>query len=312
MDGKPAARLGDPVAHTMALPGALIGLAVGVIAGAAIIATGGLGAIAIGGALAVAGGAGIGGQYIGQSIMGPPTGAITLGSPDILINGRPAARATRSLASCAKEYGVPQPEATGAATVYFTFMPAGRKDDKILCSAIITDGSPDVLIGGPSVQTLTMNPEVPAWLSTTMNAMLWGGIIIGTGGIALEYGLFAAAGSFFGGMAGSVLLSAGARQLGEALGLNETTIRSMEVAGGFPGGVVGGYAGFRGGQWAGTRLIANPSTPMQGFARGGLAGRQQVLYHMNPRYGATGRSSGRPFNPEKAGGPTEKLDCRSA
>ena len=33
---------------------------------------------------------------------------------------------------------------------------------------------------------------------------------------------------------------------------------------------------------------------------------------MNPRYGATGRSSGRPFNPEKAGGPTEKLDYRSA
>ena len=108
------------------------------------------------------GGAGIGDQYIGQSIMGPPTGAITLGSPDILINGRPAALATLSLASCAKEYRVPQPEATGAATVYFNFMPAGRKDDKILCSAIITDGSADVLIGGPSVQTLAMNPEVPA------------------------------------------------------------------------------------------------------------------------------------------------------
>jgi len=245
---QPAARLGDPVAHTMAMPGALTGLLVGAAVGIAIVATGGLGAIAIGAALATTGGLGMAGQYIGESVMGPPTGAIITGSPNVLINGRPAARATLSLASCAKEYGVPQPEATGAATVFINGMPAGRKTEKIMCSAIIIDGSPDVLIGGPSAQTMPLNPEVPAWLSTTMQIMAIGGTIIATGGVAATYGVGVAVGGLAGGMIGGHYGGQLGGHIATSMGYGETVKRVGEVLGGIGGGAVGGGIGARGGR----------------------------------------------------------------
>ena len=245
MSGKPAARVGDPVARTMALSGALMGLAAGALIGIAIVATGGLGAIAIGGALAVTGGLGLSGQYIGSASMGPPTGMITTGSLNVFINSRPAARATLSLASCSKEYGIPQPEATGARTVLINGMPAGRKDEKIMCSAIIIDGSKDVIIGGPSVQTMAMNPEVPALLTTTMKVLAFGGALIATGGSIAAIGLQATLGYTALGFGGGLLGTKGGRWLGEQLGLGEAAKRSLEVL----GGIAGGFAAVRSGQW---------------------------------------------------------------
>ena len=312
MTDKPAARVGDQVAHTSALSGALMRLAAGALIGAAIIATGGLGAIAIGGALAVTGGLGIGGQYIGQSMMGPPTGMITIGSNNVYINNRLAACAVLSFSSCAKEYGLPQPVATGAATVLINGMPVARKDEKIMCSATIIDGSNNVFIGGHSEQKIPMNPEVPVWLSTTMQAMMWGGIIVSTGGIAASYGSFAAVGTLIGGFGGGWLGSIAGRFFADTIGYGETGQRVGEVFGGLLGSFAGSYGGFRGGQAMGNRFIPKPMTPMEGFLRDGIPGRQAVINQQSPRYGATGKSSGRTFNPEKAGGPIENMDYSTA
>jgi uncharacterized Zn-binding protein involved in type VI secretion len=275
VNGEPAARVGDKVAHSLALPGALTGLLIGAAIGVAIVATGGLGAIAIGAALATTGGLGLAGQYIGSSIEGPATGAIITGAPTILINYRPAARATLSTASCIE--GPPQQEATGAATVLFEMMPAGRKTEMLTCSAKIIEGSPDVIIGGPSVQTLPMEPEVPEWLTTTMQVMAIGGMVIATGGVALTYGVGAALGGLALGFAGSHFGAIGGRWAAQQLGFGETGQRVGEVLGGLVGGMLGGAAGFRGGRAFMNRAIPNPTTPAQGFLRGGLAGRQQVI-----------------------------------
>lgn len=288
MTGEPAARVGDKVAHTLALPGALTGLLIGAAIGVAIVATGGLGAIAIGAALATTGGLGLAGQYIGSSIDGPPTGAIITGALTILINGRPAARATLSTATCIE--GLPQQEATGAATVLLEMMPAGRKTEMLTCSAKIIEGSSNVIIGGPSVQTLPMEPEVPQWLTNTMQVMMWGGMIIGTGGVWAAYGAGAAIGTFGLGFAGSYLGAIGGRWGAAQLGFGETGRRVGEVIGGFAGGMLGGLGGLRGGR----------------FVEGGIRNR------FGSRYGGTGRYSGRPFNPERAGGPIENLDYRNA
>ena len=246
MSGKPAARVGDKVAHSLALPGALTGLLIGAAIGVAIVATGGLGAIAIGAALATTGGLGLAGQYIGESIPGPPTGAIITGALTILINGRPAARSTLSTATCIE--GPPQQEATGAATVLFETMPAGRKGELLTCSAKIIEGSPNVIIGGPSVQTEPIEPEVPAWLTATMQVMAIGGLVISTGGVGLTYGVGAAFGGLALGYAGSKFGAVGGRWAAQQLGLGETGQRVGEVLGGIGGGMLGGAAGFRGGR----------------------------------------------------------------
>jgi uncharacterized Zn-binding protein involved in type VI secretion len=291
MSAQPAARVDDKVAHTMALPGALTGLLVGAAIGVAIVATGGLGAIAIGAAIATTGGLGLAGEYIGESIPGPPTGQIVLGSTDVIINNKGASRATLSTAICRE--GPPQQEATGAATVFINGMPAGRVGESLTCSAKIIEGSPNVFIGGPSVQTLPMDPEVPAWLHNTMTAMMWGGTILATGGIAATYGIGAALGTLVGGFGGGYLGSVGGRWAAEKLGFGETGQRVAEVLGGFAGSLVGGVKGLRGGQ----------------------AAERGLVNRFGSRYGGTGTKgpfSGRPFNPERAGGPIENLDYRSA
>ncbi len=282
MSAQPAARVGDKVAHTMALDGALMGLLIGAAIGVAIVATGGLGAIAIGAAIATTGGLGLAGEYIGESKMGPPTGAIIEGSSTIFINSKPAARATLSTAFCRE--GPPQKEATGAATVYFDGMPAGRKDEKLTCSAKIIEGSSDVFIGGPSEQTLPMDPEVPEWLNKTMTAMMWGGTILATGGIAAAYSVGAAVGSVVGGIAGSALIAPLGRMAAKALGFGETGQRVGEVLGGITGGMLGGGLGFK----AGAANAAKPGLysnlvdhPSVGPGKNFTAAQKAKIYQQN-------------------------------
>ncbi|TXH40787.1 MAG: hypothetical protein E6Q92_07505, partial [Burkholderiaceae bacterium] len=113
-----AARVGDPVGHTMAMPGLIAGLAVGLALAAVTVATCGAGAVIVGAALAggAAGGA-LTGMHIGEAAMGPPTGNLITGSPNVFINGAPAAITVVSVAPCLKEYGAPMPVAQGAATI---------------------------------------------------------------------------------------------------------------------------------------------------------------------------------------------------
>lgn len=124
--------------------------------------------------------------------MGPPTGAIIVGSPNVSINRRAASRVLIGVASCSKGCGAPQPEATGAATVFINGQPAGRVDEQFACSAKIVKGSENVFIGGPSVQALPMTPEVPAWLNASMQIMAIGGMVIAMGGVWATYGVGAA------------------------------------------------------------------------------------------------------------------------
>lgn len=261
----PAARLGDPIAHTMAMPGALTGLAAGALVGiaaVATVATAGAGApllaMAVGGAIAVTGGAGMAGQYIGESIQGPPCGAISTVSGDVLINGLGAARATLSTVKCS-QHPPEILEATGAASVFVNGMPAGRVGEKTTCSAVILKGSSNVFIGGPVAQTEAMTPEVPRALSVTMQAMAIGGTIVATGGSIAAFGVAATAGGMVLGAAGGYAGAIGGRWAAARAGFGETGQRVAESLGGMIGGAAGGRVGFRGGQSLQRSIGGRPS-----------------------------------------------------
>lgn len=244
--GTPAARVGDPIAHSNAMTGLLIGAALGAALAVATVATGGLAAVAAGALIAggVAGGA-LAGEYIGAASMGPPTGALSLGSPNVFINSQPAAMATLALGVCAKESGAPQPVAMGAATVYINGMPAARQGDKLVCSAVILKGSHNVFVDDATQQTLALEPEVPAWLETTLQVVVIGAAVVGFGAAIAAVGVGMATAGLVGGLVGGALGGKGGRALGEALGLSEAQTRALETAGGLLGGVVGGAAATR-------------------------------------------------------------------
>ena len=296
MSAEPAARVGDPFGHSSALSGALIGLAVGAAVGIAIVATGGLGAIAIGAAVGLTGGAGMIGQSIGATIMGPPTGAIAVGSPNVFTNARPQAAAVIATGPCAKESGAPVPEATGAATVLINGMPAGRVSETMACSAKILSGSSNVLIGGASVQVLPITPEVPAWLSATMNAMAIGGTLIATGGIAATYGIGTAVGSLVGGMVFGELGAHGGGWLADQMGMGATGRAIMTAGGGLLGGALGGGAGFRGGRAFDSRYVVevNPN------ALGSNGGNIRIRPRESKPDWMKRRDEGRVFNQQQA------------
>jgi uncharacterized Zn-binding protein involved in type VI secretion len=71
-------------------------------------------------------------------------GPITLGSPNVLIGGLPAARAT-DLAVCV---GPPDMIALGSMTVLINGLPAARMGDQTVHGGTIVIGCPQVLIGG--------------------------------------------------------------------------------------------------------------------------------------------------------------------
>jgi uncharacterized Zn-binding protein involved in type VI secretion len=237
-----AARLGDPIGHSPAMSwlmkGLLIGAAVGI--GAVLIAgTGGLAAVAVVGGLA-AGGAGIGEALSGMSWAGKEvTGKILMpGSPDIFINGIPAAaRAHIDFVLCSKHPTPPPPIAEGAATVYFNNQPAARVNDHTGCGAVITDGSPNVNIGGPTVQTDVINPEnlVPGWVNAALLVVGLASAIVLAGPVVALVGL---AGSIGGGAFGDW---AG----GEIFGQGSDGQKWMALG----GSILGGAGAAKGGAW---------------------------------------------------------------
>jgi len=201
-----AARVGDDIGHSAALAGMMAGTVVGGF----IAAAGGLAA----GALFIAGmGAsclGVGVLLVGVSVAvgwltgelataardtlaeggaGSMTqqGVITTGSPNVFINGRPAAVATTSLVSC-QEDGA-QHLAEGSSRVYINGLPAARLGDRTTCGATIISGSPNVLIGGASEQTLPVQAEVPDGLYKASDlTLLFAGLLGGAGGAGGEAG----------------------------------------------------------------------------------------------------------------------------
>ncbi len=71
-------------------------------------------------------------------------GPITLGSPNVLIGGLPAARVS-DMAICV---GPPDMIAAGSATVLINGLPAARMGDQTAHGGTIVVGFPQVLIGG--------------------------------------------------------------------------------------------------------------------------------------------------------------------
>lgn len=263
-----AARVDDPFGHSSAMSGVLVGLAVGALIGVAIVATGGLGAIAIGAAIATTGGAGLAGQAIGQTMDGPVTGQLKIGSPTILINGKPATMTVLASGRCDKDSGPLRLVASGSATVFFHTQPAARVGEKMDCSAVIRAGSPSVFIGGPSEQVLDVQPEVPTWLTTTMTAMAIGGGLIATAGVAVTYGVGAAVGSFVGGAVGGWAGGHGGTWAAAQMGFGETGQAVGGVLGGLAGGALGGGLSYKGGQMrdiAANRTTATKFYENQGF-----------------------------------------------
>lgn len=250
-DCKPAARIGDPVGHSMSMGGLLLGAAAGILLGVATVATGGLAGVAAAAVIAGAGAGGaLAGSYIGAAFMGAPTGAIVMGSVNVFINLQPATMAIQGLGSCTKEYGVPQPLASGAGTVFINSMPAGRVDEKLACSAEIMKGSNDVFFGGESLQLLPIVPEVPTWLTTSLIVVALGASVVGLGMAMAAVGVGITVAGAGGAIFGGEVLSRGGRALGEHLGLKEGYIRMLEVGGGAIGGYLGGAGAAKSARYA--------------------------------------------------------------
>ncbi|MDR2093421.1 MAG: DUF6531 domain-containing protein, partial [Azoarcus sp.] len=191
---QPAARLNDPIAHTPLLAtigkmagglviGALVGAAAGVVAAAVVsatVATGGLAALVVGAlvssALMVAGGNSLTDRLVGLLHEGidalfpaEVTGIISTNcSPNVFINGKPAARAAvaadDNLVVCGKHNRYPQYIAEGSGTVFINGLPAHRVKDRSTCDAKTHKGSPNVYIGGGASATRDISPEHPPWL----------------------------------------------------------------------------------------------------------------------------------------------------
>ncbi len=181
-----AARLHDPVAHTEALRGFLAGAVVGIAAAAGVavlvgmaatavaaeVATGGLATPLVAGAAVTVGEFAVNmvvggaltqaaeneGEALGSKQMGPKTGEISAGAQNVYINGRQAARALDADTCHASKI------AQGSKTVHINGRPAARVGDKLTCGGAITDGSPNVLIGGPTATEASIQSEVPSWV----------------------------------------------------------------------------------------------------------------------------------------------------
>ena len=179
-DVQRAARLTDPICHSLGIlgliGGALLGAAVGAFmiltlpASAPLLAAALVGAAAAG---AVGGGALAGEQLMHgiQTAFGlpdPVTGMIgIIGSPNVLIGGLPAVRTVIDMAvPCNGLFSThhfpipsepPAPIAEGSATVLINGQHAARVTSKIVCGAVIKDGCATVLIGGPTQRVLAVH-----------------------------------------------------------------------------------------------------------------------------------------------------------
>jgi|GEM_PF-1580480 len=232
-----AARLGDSIAHSAAMGGLLAGLLIGAavaVAAVAIIGTGGLAAAAMIGAGAATG-AGIG-QVLGSLSCAPQpvTGTIVAtGSFNVYINGIPAARAHVDVVLCSQHPGPPAPIAEGSASVSINSQPAARVGDHTGCSAVISLGSQNVFIGGPTTQTDVMHPEVPSWVS-------WSIGIVGIGAALVLVGPLVA----FAGLVGSLGMGLLGNWLGGKIWGEGSDGQKLSMLG---GSILGGWMGIKGG-----------------------------------------------------------------
>lgn len=231
-----AARLGDAIGHSGALSGMMAGTLVGAAVAAAggvvsgvLLATGlaasclGVGLVLVGAALALG--------WLSSELATSARdsiavngerrvrkrGLISSGSPNVFINGKPAALASLSQVQCDDD-GHSMHMAEGAASVTINGQPASRINDRTSCDGRIIHGSANVLIGGPAVKTAEITPEVPEWLYQASDLTLLFSGLLGGGGAAASTGALARALSKLPGISrlGRVLCRAGALMTGAA------------------------------------------------------------------------------------------------
>ena len=169
-----AARVDDPIYHTSALAGFLIGAIIGIaiiaVAAFAFFTCGSLAGLVLGFlADQIASGVLKLGEAIGRSIH-HTAGKILTGSDNVSTNSRPAARAVLSTVKCDDH----SPEiriAQGSCNIYINSQPAARKDDHTECDAVIEDGSPNVFLGGGTQTVLEISSEIPDWLRQVVDVL---------------------------------------------------------------------------------------------------------------------------------------------
>src|SRR5262245_10694195 len=199
-----AARLTDPVGHGLGMLGMIGGAILGAVAAGVLIA----GGIVTGGALigvvvagCVAGGGLAGGQLLrgiqrASGLSNPTTGKLGMGSVNVRIGSRPAARAKVDFAGGCNGLPLnhfPQsmvPIAEVSATVRINGMLAARVTSRLVCGAPIIEGKENVYIGGPTEQVLPIY-DTEEWVETGLmllgGAALVGGAVLAAlaGGAAL-------------------------------------------------------------------------------------------------------------------------------
>lgn len=118
-------------------------------------------------------------------------GTIRSGSPDVFINGRPAAIAGESEVHCDDDSHSME-MAEGSSRVIINGCPAVRIGDRTSCGARVSTGSNNVFIGGEPVQTGKIKAEVPEWLYQASDlTLLFAGLLGGAGGVASKAGALA-------------------------------------------------------------------------------------------------------------------------
>lgn len=243
-----AAHILDPVTHTQSMNGLVAGVVGGALFGALVLATGGTALIVaatVVGAAAAGGGIGM----VLGSLSGTATvvGNIATGSPDTMWDGRKAARANYGGGDYADCKGMPflffhlpghgaKYIATGAATVLVNGQPAARDTDVLECSALIKVESGTVLIGGPGVQVMAIEAEVPGWIGTTLMVVGLASALVLASPVVVVCGLV---GGIFGQFAGEEI----------AMRLFPGNSDAQKI-GGLLGSLAGGFFGAKGGEQA--------------------------------------------------------------
>ncbi|WP_232533577.1 RHS repeat-associated core domain-containing protein [Salmonella enterica] len=169
-----AARVDDPIYHTSALAGFLIGAIIGIaiiaLAAFAFFSCGFLAGLILGFmADQIASGVLQLGEAIGRSIH-HTAGKILTGSENVSTNSRPAARAVLSTVKCDNHIAEKR-IAQGSGNIYINSQPAARKDDHTECDAVIEDGSPNVFLGGGTQTVLEISSEIPDWLRKVVDVL---------------------------------------------------------------------------------------------------------------------------------------------